>query len=98
MPDDSEVVVSPGTDVRVNLLTGDLTAKSSNSRDRLLLAGLGPLRCAVRTDEDAVLLETVSGERWLVRMSAVSGLVSAVEPATGIPLPPQGDDLCATLR
>lgn len=85
-----EVVVGLATEIRVNLLTGDLTAKASNSRDRLLLAGLGPLRSAARSDDEAVLLETESGERWLVRMSPVSGLVATVEPAVGVGYTPRG--------
>jgi hypothetical protein len=79
--DDVEVVVGLAIEIRVNLLTGDLTAKASNSRDRMLLAGLGPLRSAALSDNEAVLLETESGERWLVRVSPVSGLVAAVDPA-----------------
>ena len=98
MPVDGvEVVVGLATEIRVNLLTGDLMAKASNSRDRLLLAGLGPLRSAARSDEEAVLLETVSGERWLVRISPVSGLVAAVEPAIGVRSAPRGSDRCATV-
>ncbi|MFI5843325.1 hypothetical protein ACIA8K_26820 [Catenuloplanes sp. NPDC051500] len=74
--DTAEVVVGLATEIRVSLRTGDLTA-----RDRLLLAGLGPLRSACRAGEHTLLLETPSGERWLVRMSPVSGLVAALEPA-----------------
>ncbi len=92
-----EVVVGLATEIRVSLLTGDLMAKATNSQDRLLLAGLGPLRSAARYDEEAVLLETVSGERWLVRMSPVSGLVAAVEPAVGTQSAPRGSAVCATL-
>jgi hypothetical protein len=93
MPVDGvEVVVGLATEIRVSLLTGDLMAKASNSQDRLLLAGLGPLRSAARYDEEAVLLATVSGERWLVRMSPVSGLVSAVEPVTAVRSAPRGSD------
>lgn len=85
MPADGvEVVIGLATEIRVSLPTGDLMIKQSNSQDRLLLAGLGPLRSAVRCDEDTVLLETVSGERWLVRISPGSGLVAAVEPAIGV--------------
>ncbi|MEU8709162.1 hypothetical protein [Streptomyces sp. NPDC048565] len=98
MPVDGvEVVVGLVTEIRVSLLTGDLMAKASNSQDRLLLAGLGPLRSATRHDEEAVLLETVSGERWLVRMSPVSGLVATVEPAAGDLPAPRGSDRCATV-
>ncbi|MCP3012413.1 hypothetical protein NGM33_03655 [Nocardiopsis dassonvillei] len=98
MPVDGvEVVVGLATEVRVSLLSGDLMAKASNSRDRLLLAGLGPLRFAIRFDEETVLLETVSGERWLVRMSPVSGLVAAVEPVIGARSEPHGGDRCATV-
>jgi hypothetical protein len=98
MPGDGvEVVVGLATEIRVSLLTGDLMAKASNSRDRLLLAGLGPLRSASRYDEAAVLLETVSGERWLVRMSPVSGLVSTVEPAMSVRCVPQGGEECVTV-
>jgi len=97
MPGDGvEVVVGLATEIRVSLRTGDLMAKASNSQDRLLLAGLGPLRSAARYDEEAVLLETVSGERWLVRMSPVSGLVATVEPAVGVGSAPRGGDRCAT--
>ncbi|WP_028049620.1 hypothetical protein [Cellulomonas sp. URHD0024] len=97
MPVDSlEVVVGLATDVRVNLRTGDLTASTGTSQDRLLLAGLGPLRWAARYDEDVVFLETVEGERWLVRVSPISGLVAAVEPAVGVRPPLQGDGLCVT--
>ncbi|MCC2321236.1 hypothetical protein [Cellulomonas xiejunii] len=91
-----EVVVGLATEIRVNLQTGDLTAKAGSSRDRLLLAGLGPLRWAARSEEDAVLLQTVSGERWVVRMSPVSGLVAALEPAVDVRLLSQGGDRCAT--
>ncbi len=95
--DRTEVVLGLATEIRVDLVTGDLTAKASNSRDRLLLAGLGPLRSAARSDDDAVLLETVAGDRWLVRMSTVSGLVAAVEPAGATrPLPQEGDR-CVTV-
>ncbi|MDX3663115.1 hypothetical protein PV646_37970 [Streptomyces sp. ID05-26A] len=80
--DPVEVVVALATEIRVSLRTGDLTAKASNSQDRTLLAGLGPLRSATRHGEAAVLLETVSGETWLVRLSPTSGLVATVEPAT----------------
>lgn len=94
--DQEEVVVGLATEIRVSLRTGDLTAKASNSRDRVLLAGLGPLRSAARYDEEAVLLETVSGECWLIRISPVSWLVAAVEPATGIrPAAPRSEP-CAT--
>ncbi|PGH47297.1 hypothetical protein [Streptomyces sp. Ru87] len=97
MPVDGvEVVVGLATEIRVSLLTGDLMAKASNSNDRLLLAGLGPLRSATRDDEDSVLLETVSGERWLVRMSPVSGLVAAVEPAVGVRSAQRGCGTCPT--
>ncbi|QUX26740.1 hypothetical protein KGD83_15225 [Nocardiopsis akebiae] len=95
--DGVEVVVGLATEIRVSLLSGDLMAKASNSRDRLLLAGLGPLRFAIRFDEETVLLETVPGERWLVRMSPVSGLVAAVEPAIGVRSEPHGGDRCATV-
>ncbi|MFJ8752660.1 hypothetical protein ACIREO_25485 [Streptomyces sp. NPDC102441] len=98
MPADGvEVVVGLTTEIRVSLLTGDLMAKASNSQDRLLLAGLGPLRSAARYDEEAVLLETVSGERWLVRMSPVSGLVATVEPAVGARSATRGSQRCATV-
>lgn len=83
--DPAEVVVALATEIRVSLRTGDLTAKASNSQDRTLLAGLGPLRSATRYDEAAVLLETVSGETWLVRLSPSSGLVTTVEPAAAQP-------------
>ena len=96
MPVDGVAVVGLATEIRVSLLTGDVTAKAPNSRDRLLLAGLGPLRSATRSGEDAVLLETVSGQRWLVRMSPISGLVAAVEPAIGVRSAPRGSDRCAT--
>lgn len=95
--DPVEVVVSLSTEVRVSLRTGDLTAKASNSRDRLLLAGLGPLRSATRYDEAAVLLETVSGERWLVRLSPASGLVSTVEAVAGVRHWPREGERCATV-
>ena len=97
LTDAPEVVVCLSTEVRISLLTGDLIAKTGHGPDRLLLAGLGPLRSASRADEDAVLLETVSGERWLIRMSPISGLVSTVEPATGICSAPTGSDRCATV-
>ncbi|GAA4956835.1 hypothetical protein GCM10025331_53630 [Actinoplanes utahensis] len=86
-----------GTEIRVSLRTGDVLAKAPNSRDRLLLAGLGPLRSATRSGEGEVLLETLSGERWLVRMSPVSGLVAAVEPATSPPPAPRRSDRCVTV-
>jgi hypothetical protein len=96
MPVDGlEVVVGLANEIRVNLLTGDLTAKASNSRDRMLLAGLGPLRSASRSGGQAVLLETESGERWLVRMSPVSGLVAALDPAAGVAAA-RGGDRCTT--
>ncbi|HJP72790.1 MAG TPA: hypothetical protein VJ914_00895 [Pseudonocardiaceae bacterium] len=94
--DGGEVVVGLATEVRISLRTGDLMAKASNSQDRLLLAGLGPLRSAAQYDEEAVLLETVSGECWLVRMSPVSGLVTTVEPALGIAPALRGGERCAT--
>lgn len=90
------VVVGPSIEIRVDLRTGDLTAKASNSRDRTLLAGLGPLRSAARCDREAVLLETESGERWLVRMSPVSGLVAAIDPAVGGPAAPGEGEPCTT--
>ena len=97
MPVDGvEVAIGLAIEIRVNLRTGDLTAKASNSRDRMLLAGLGPLRSAARCDQEAVLLETESGECWLVRMSPVSGLVAAVDPAVGVRSAPPGGELCTT--
>ena len=95
--DGMDLVVGLGNEIRVDMHTGDLMAKASNSRDRLLLAGLGPLRSAAGAGEDAVLLETLSGERWVVRMSPASGLVAAVEPATGARSAP-GDDVRSALR
>ena len=77
--------------VRVSLPTGDVL-----SGDRLLLAGLGPLRSATPAGDEGILLETVSGERWLVRLSPVSGLVAAVEPAVVRPVA-VGADRCVTV-
>lgn len=93
-----EVVVSLGTEIRVSLRTGDLMTKVSGSGDRLLLAGLGPLRSAAPSDDaQALLLETESGERWLVRMSSASGLVATVEPADGARSVRRGRARCATV-
>jgi hypothetical protein len=79
-----EVLVRLATEIRVNLLTGDLTA-GAGPLGRMLLAGLGALRSVSRADDDdSVLLETMSGERWLIRISPVSGLVMAVEPVPDI--------------
>lgn len=78
--------------VRVSLHTGDVL-----SGNRMLLAGLGPLRSATGAGDRAVLLVTVSGERWLVRMSPFSGLVAAVEPAAVMRPVAVGADQCATV-
>ena len=97
MPVESmEVVVALTTEIRVSLRTGDRMAKASNSQDRLLLAGLGPLRSAVRSGDEAVLLETVTGVRWLVRMSPVSGLVAGVERVVAAVPAPRGWKRCVT--
>lgn len=89
-PDGVEAVVGLTTEIRVSLRTGDLTVRAGDSRDRLLLAGLGPLRRAVRSDARTVLLETATGEHWLVRVSAASGLVTMVEPVTAARPEPHG--------
>lgn len=92
---DREVVAGPAAAVRVDLATGDLTAPVGGSRDRVLLAGLGPLRDVVAVD-DALLLETAAGACWLVRVSRVSGLVAAVEPVSRAYLASHEVGLCTT--
>ncbi|BCJ45983.1 hypothetical protein GCM10010168_49310 [Actinoplanes ianthinogenes] len=77
---------------RVDLATGDVFRAGG----RVLLAGLGPLLAADPAGEDALLLHTRDGERWLLRVSASSGLVASLEPiasrATDEPLAPVAGD------
>ncbi|MFJ8868897.1 hypothetical protein ACIRD6_24405 [Streptomyces sp. NPDC102473] len=76
----SEAHVSLGGDIRVSLVSGDVVCRSADGGDRLLLVGLGPLWSATRSGPSSLLLETVSSEKWLVRISATSGLIAAIEP------------------
>ena len=79
-PEVWEIPVPLFVDVRVSVVTGDVLARVSESEDRVLLAGHGPLRSASGHGGCSLLLETVAGERWLVVISEESGLVASVEP------------------
>lgn len=73
------VRVSAMRSVSIDVGTGDVSAPADAlAQRRMLLAGLGPVR-AVSERDGALLFELESGEQWLVSISAVSGLVSAVE-------------------
>ncbi|MFK0097248.1 hypothetical protein [Streptomyces sp. NPDC091040] len=76
----AEAQVSLGGDIRVSLVSGDVVGRLADGGERLLLVGLGPLWSATRSGPSSLLLETVSSEKWLVRISETSGLVAAVEP------------------
>ncbi|MFJ7629338.1 hypothetical protein [Streptomyces sp. SID7909] len=76
----SEAQVSLGGDIRVSLVSGDVVGRLADGGERLLLVGLGPLWSATRSGPSSLLLETVSSEKWLVRISETSGLVAAIEP------------------
>ncbi|MEU0300461.1 hypothetical protein ABZ252_13480 [Streptomyces sp. NPDC006175] len=76
----SEAHVSLGGDIQVSLVSGDVVCRSADGVDRLLLVGLGPLWSATRSGPSSLLLETVSSEKWLVRISETSGLIAAIEP------------------
>ncbi|GJF33187.1 hypothetical protein [Kitasatospora sp. NBC_01539] len=78
-PSTAEVAVPLFIDVRVDLATGDVVAPSAGSRERLLLAGLGPLRSAVPDGPAGLLLETADGARWRLRISEASGLVESLD-------------------
>ncbi|MFE9765030.1 hypothetical protein ACFYPC_10925 [Streptomyces sp. NPDC005808] len=81
--DTSEISVSLFIDVRISLLTGNVVARfanaSSDAQDRLLLAGLGPLRSVAPRGNAGLLLENARGEQWLVDIAEASGLVASVE-------------------
>ncbi|MFJ1598522.1 hypothetical protein [Streptomyces sp. NPDC088261] len=81
--DTMEIAVSLFIDVRISLVSGNVVARhpgaSSDAQDRLLLAGLGPLRSVTRRGNTGLLLETARGEHWLVGLSEASGLVASVE-------------------
>lgn len=84
-----QVRVSPSLTVSVSPGTGDIHAvTAAGAEGRLLLAGLGPLRSADGGGW-TLLLDAESGERWLIRISAASGLVCSVEtaPDTGGRIP-----------
>lgn len=81
--DPADVTVPLFIDVRVSLASGDVTARPpgppTDAPDRVLLAGLGPLRSAAPHGRSALVLETAAGERWLVAISETSGLVASVD-------------------
>lgn len=79
VPAVAEVIVSLLMTVRISLANGDVVGQIADTADRLLLAGLGPLRSAVKAGPSSLLLETSAAERWLVRISEVSGLVASIE-------------------
>lgn len=63
--DTMEIAVSLFIDVRISLVSGNVVARhpgaSSDAQDRLLLAGLGPLRSVSPCGNTGLLLETARG-------------------------------------
>ncbi|MFD9539291.1 hypothetical protein [Streptomyces sp. NPDC060022] len=92
----AEVLVPLFIDVRISLTSGDVTCRpdtAPDAQERLLLAGLGPLRSASGCGNAGLMLEAVSGARWLVGISEESGLVASVERVPRVPSAPGAEEV-----